>query len=266
MASNHQRPGLAALRAPLDSAYGNFNQPFGAETAAGVLDIDGLLRDFMFTRWQPHLPPAPVAETALAIGLQHERDVPLMARHYLAPVVLNPAGRIVELLLQDPALLSNADLAFGAPEQLGDYAPCAAIFSIHTFNFFERPAAVLAAAYQALQPGGKLFIGVQNATTGTRELALTMGFIGSLHEIPAAMRQAGQMRFFDLPSLQAAVRAAGFTIRDSGGVMLKTLTDAQITALMRQGLVGEPYLRALDKLGARLPELCASVYVVAEKP
>lgn len=256
---------LAALRAPLDQAYGHFNQPFGAEAAAGVLDIDGLLRDFMFARWQPHLPPAPVAETALAIGLQHERDVPLMARHYLAPVILNPAGRIVELLLQDAALLCDADLVFGAPERLEEFAPCAAIFSIHTFNFFEQPDAVLKAAYQVLQPGGKLFIGVQNATTGTRELALTMGFIGSLHEIPAALRQAGQVRFFDLPSLCATVSAAGFKICDSGGVMLKTLTDAQITALMRQGLVGEPYLRALDKLGQRLPELCASVYVVAQK-
>lgn len=257
-------PTLAALRAPLDQAYGGFNQPFGAD-AAGVLDIDGLLRDFMFARWQPHLPATPSTESALIIGLQHERDVPLVARHYTAPVILNPAGRIVELLLNDAALLCDADLVFGAPERLDDYAPCAAIFSIHTFNFFERPEDVLAAARQALQPGGKLCIGVQNATTGTRELALTMGFIGSLHEIPAALRQAGQVRFFDLPSLETAVRAAGFTILDSGGVMLKTLTDAQITALMRQGLVGEPYLRALDKLGQRLPELCASVYVVAEK-
>ncbi len=265
MPNPNSSPGLAALRTPLDHTYGNFNQPFGADTAAGVLDIDGLLRDFMFARWQPHLPPTPVADIALAIGLQHERDVPLMARHYLAPVILNPAGRIVELLLQDEALLSNANLAFGAPEQLGDYAPCAAIFSIHTFNFFERPEAVLAAAYQALQSGGKLFIGVQNPTTGTRELALTMGFISSLHEIPAALRQAGQVRFFDLSSLRATVGAAGFTIVDSGGVMLKTLTDAQITALMRQGLVGEPYLRALDKLGQRLPELCSSIYVVAQK-
>ncbi len=255
---------LNTLRAKLDRDYGDFSQLLTAAPTAGGIDTEGLLRDFMFEAWQPHLPATP-AGAALTVGLQHAREAVLTLQHFGMSAILNPAGRLFEDLLP---LTETQDcrLIFGSPEHLTAYGTPDAVIAIHTLNFFERPAAILQAALSALRPGGKLFIGTPNPASGTRELAQTMGFIKSLQDIPAPLQQAGQLHFFDLPMLRALIADNGFNLLASGGVMLKTLTDAQLLCLINQGLVGEPYLRALNRLGQRLPELCASIWVVAQKP
>ena len=143
---------LKDLRARLDRDYGDFSQLLTA-APTGSIDLDGLLRDFMFEAWQAELPAAPDRQSALTLGLQHARETTLTLAHFRANTIINPAGRLFEELLP---LTETQDchLLFGSPEDLTAYGSYDAVIAIHTLNFFERPAAVLQAAQAALRPGG----------------------------------------------------------------------------------------------------------------
>jgi SAM-dependent methyltransferase len=254
---------LTTLRAQLDQTYGDFNQP---RQATSAIEVDALLRDFMFERFVPYLPTTP-SGNVLAIGLQNARESDLLTRYFASQTILNPAGHVLAILLQKENPTIN--ISFTAPTNLAPEKSAEnhydAIISIHTFNFFEQPEAILTAAYKALKPQGKLFIASQNATSGSRQMAVEMGFLGSLHDIQPALKAAGQVRFFDRTALRSLVQASGFQELASGGVLLRTLTDAQLNLLINQNMVAEPYLRALNTLGLQCPDLCSSIYVVAEK-
>ncbi|MFY9287991.1 MAG: methyltransferase domain-containing protein [Alphaproteobacteria bacterium] len=244
------------LREQLDKDFSDF----GKRPSLGT---DTLIRDFMFECFRPYLPTSPQGR-AVAVGLQNARESALIAQHYESQLILNASGGILESLALDTPHYTF-ELAFGSPEKLTEHGRFDGVFSIHTFNFVERPDVILTKMRESLNEGGKLFLGVQNATAGTRQMALSMGFINHLQDVPPAMQRRGQLRFMDLEMLQDIIKEAGFRKLDTGGILLKTLTEAQTGALLAQGLVGEPYLRALFELGRRYPELCASVYVVAEK-
>ncbi|MGB4100714.1 MAG: methyltransferase domain-containing protein [Alphaproteobacteria bacterium] len=246
---------LDDVRARLDRDFSDFNHPWPG------LELESHLRDFIFESFAPSLPAAPTGN-ALAIGLQHAREVTLMGRHFQYQRILNPPGHVLDLLAYN-APDCAFDLAFGPPDALSSYGIFDAAFCLHSFNNFTHPEAVLAAAWDVLPKGGKLFTAVQNAGAGSRRMALSMGLIQSLDQI---FPNGIQKRFLDLNGLRSLVQNAGFKVVDTGGVLLKTFTEAQIAALYAENLVGTPYLRALYMLGRDYPELCASVYVVAEKP
>lgn len=250
---------LDALRTRLDRDFSDFNHPWPG------LELEAHLRDFMFESFAPFLPPTPPGSvptgSALAIGLQHAREVTLMGQHFHYQRILNPPGHVLDRLAYD-APECAFDLAYGPPDQLTQYGNYDAVFALHNFNNLDRPETVLAAAQEVLPKGGKLFLAVQNAAAGSRRMALSMGLIQSLDQV---FPNGIQRRFLDRAGLRALVQAAGFKELESGGILLKTFTEAQIAALFAANLIGAPYLRALYMLGKTYPDLCTSVYVVAEK-
>jgi hypothetical protein len=124
-----------------------------------------------------------------------------------------------------------------------------------------QPAQMLRAIRFVIQPsGGRLHVNVPNALSLHRRLARAMDLIPdewTMSERNVALRQ---FVVFDADALSGLVKAAGFTIEETGGIMLKPFTHAQMEALPFET---PALLHGLDLLGSELPDLAAELYVEA---
>jgi 2-polyprenyl-3-methyl-5-hydroxy-6-metoxy-1,4-benzoquinol methylase len=125
----------------------------------------------------------------------------------------------------------------------------------------EEPGAILAAAREAVAPGGIIHVNVPNAFSLHRRLARAMGLIADEHAMSDRNRALAQHRNYDAASLRRDVEAAGLRVVEDGGYFLKPFTHAQMEGL--GDLLTEPMLDGLWKMGREMPDLASEIYVNA---
>lgn len=146
-------------------------------------------------------------------------------------------------------------LADLSPEKL-DAAVCSSVL-----HEVPEPAQMLHAIRTVVRPfGGRLHVNVPNALSLHRRLARAMGLIPDEWTMSGRNVELGQFDVLDADALSRLVRAAGFTIDETGGIMLKPFTHSQMEALPFEM---PALLDGLDRLGSELPDLAAEVYVEA---
>lgn len=126
----------------------------------------------------------------------------------------------------------------------------------------DDPQRVLAKAAEALLPGGVVVALVPNARSLHRLLGLEMGVIDHVHALAAPDRAVGHRRYYDVDSLRAELRRAGFASTETlwDGILLKPLPNASMDELPDEVLHG------LFRLGRRFPEQCAEILVAGMRP
>ena len=72
------------------------------------------------------------------------------------------------------------------------------------------------------------------------------------------------MRQETVAALQRDVKKAGLTPVESGGVVLKPLSNAQFDAAMETGILSPEYLAACEQLSHTWPEFSATIYAIVE--
>jgi SAM-dependent methyltransferase len=127
-----------------------------------------------------------------------------------------------------------------------------------------NPAAMLAAAFALLRPGGDLFVSVPNAHSFHRLLGVEMGMIAAPTDLSARNVALGQPVVFHRQSLEALVTAAGFAQCRFSGYMFKPFSNAQMAGVLE--MIGSDLAQGLGRLGSRFPEQAAEIAVVARKP
>lgn len=123
------------------------------------------------------------------------------------------------------------------------------------------PAALLAACHELLAGGtGLLHVNVPNARSLHRRLARAAGLIADESALSPRNVALEQPRVFDHERLHGMVAEAGFSVRASGGYLLKPFTHAQMEqcAFLDEQLIAGLYL-----LGEELPELASEIWVDA---
>lgn len=127
------------------------------------------------------------------------------------------------------------------------------------------PGRVLAALARLCGERTRLHVNVPNARSLHRLLALEMGLIADVHELSPQQRALQQPRTFDLDSLQALCRAAGFDVVEHGSYFVKPFTHRQMAAALQAGVLNDALLDGLYAVEKHLPGLGSEIYVHLER-
>jgi 2-polyprenyl-3-methyl-5-hydroxy-6-metoxy-1,4-benzoquinol methylase len=190
-------------------------------------------------------------------------------------------GSMTELLMDHVSFLDvvegSAELSAQVRGRIGsrirvihswfeDYVPSHKydqIFLVHSLEHVEDPVLVLKRAASWLATGGKLLVAVPNANALSRQIAVKMGLVKSLHAVTEGERKHGHRRTYSLDTLLADFREAGVKVIESGGVILKPMSNSQFDSAFEANIVNEDYLLACDDLARLWPDFSASIFVVA---
>jgi SAM-dependent methyltransferase len=122
-------------------------------------------------------------------------------------------------------------------------------------------AALMHALAVQCAPHTRVHVNVPNARSLHRLLALEMGLISDLFERSDNQRRLQQPRTFDLDSLGALCREAGFEVIEHGSYFIKPFTHVQMARLQSIDLLDERMLDGLWSLEKHLPGLGSEVFV-----
>jgi SAM-dependent methyltransferase len=136
------------------------------------------------------------------------------------------------------------------------------IFLVHTLEHLDDPVGVLARVRHWLAPGANLLVAVPNANALSRQIAVRMGLVDFNSAVTPAEQVHGHRITYSLDRLEHHLRAAGYEVADSGGVLVKPLANFQFDRALAAGIVDEAYLDGCYELGRIYPDLCASLYAV----
>lgn len=124
----------------------------------------------------------------------------------------------------------------------------------------DDPALVLRRFRQFLKADGTLFTAVPNARSLHRMLGHAAGMLTDLYALSPSDRELGHKRYFDAQTFEETVSAAGYTVIQRDGLMLKPLATAQL-----QSLDFPPAIeRALIEVGYSLPDICNGIMLTAK--
>lgn len=142
-------------------------------------------------------------------------------------------------------------------EQQYDY-----VFASFILEHVMDPQLVLAMVKRVLKPGGALFVTVPNARALSRQLAMHMGLIADLKQLTPNDLVNGHRRVYDRVCFNRELRDAGFEPVAETGLMLKILADFQMDRLIDEGLLQQPQIDGLYRLGKEYPDLCGALLSV----
>lgn len=191
------------------------------------------------------------------------------------------AQRILSLLHTGP--LNRYTIVEGAPEILADYQASLDPLPdglelieglFETFTYPERfqlieagfvlehvddPAQVLTRLHDFLAPGGRVVIAVPNARSLHRLIGHMAGLLADVYALSPADLALGHKRYFDLALLAELVRASGYEITRTEGMLLKPFTTAQLGSLNLAPAMWDAFLQ----VAAPYPDISNAIYLEA---
>ncbi len=202
---------------------------------------------------------------ALELGCSNGYSTDILSDLVKALDVVDGSKRMLEKL--DAKLLQKKNIKFiySLFEELNFENRYDYVFGSYVLEHVIDPLQVLRIAYQALKPGGKLFITVPNANALSRQMALEMNIIKDLYELTENDIAHGHRRVFDLSKLEVLIRKSPFKMIEIGGTFVKEFADFQLNQMIEKGIIGEEQLFGMQKLAERYPELSGSIYAVCQK-
>lgn len=136
------------------------------------------------------------------------------------------------------------------------------VFASFILEHVLEPSLVLNMVRKVLKPDGMLFVVVPNARALSRQLAMHMDLISDLKALTQNDLVNGHRRVYDRIYLNRELQRAGFNTVAEGGLMLKILADFQLDKLIDDGMLKEPQIDGLYKLGLEYPDLCGALFSV----
>lgn len=152
--------------------------------------------------------------------------------------------------------LAGATFVQGDVDTFDDGSPFDEVVATNLIHELPDPHRFLRRCRERLVEGGRLHLSLQNPRSIHRLVAFEMGLIDSLLEISARGREYSTLRLYDGDELAAMGEAAGFTVLEQEGVMLKPLPNDRMAALPDEILAG------FVAVSRHFPRHCAMNYLV----
>lgn len=130
----------------------------------------------------------------------------------------------------------------------------------HVLEHLDQPVSVLKKVKDMLEPEGVLLVMVPNANSLHRHVGVMLGMIKELYSINETDRKIGHKRVYDFSSLERDVCAAGFDVKQRGGVLIKLLSNLQMVEVF-----SEDQLNAFFKLGNIFPDIACEIFIACKK-
>ena len=242
----------AAERQRLDAVVASYGEAYAP--------FDAAMRTYMMRSLAPHFRKG----SCLQVGCAHGDQTTLLAERFDELTVIEPARAFLEIA----SARAPAGVRFvqALVEDFETEQRFANIMFSHVLEHVEDAVACLRRLGALLAPGGRLFVVVPNAEAASRRIAVKMGVLEHLEALSVSDVAAGHRRVYRLDTLVADARRAGLAVVDTGGVFFKPLANFQFDALIGGPLIGESFMEGCYLLGKEQPSLCASIYLVAERP
>jgi 2-polyprenyl-3-methyl-5-hydroxy-6-metoxy-1,4-benzoquinol methylase len=222
-------------------------------------EFDDRLRAYTLRTLEPFIQPGRALELGCYKGDTTER----LARRFSDLTVVDASDELIAAAAKRvPPSVRFVCATFEQVEFAGGFD---SIFLLHTLEHLDEPVEVLRRIGSWLAPGGRLFVAVPNAHAPSRLIAVEMGLIASPTAVTDGERAQGHRRTYTLEALERDAVGAGYSVVHRGGVFFKPLANFQFDAMAGGDVISEAYLEGCYKLGARYPDLCASVVVVCER-
>ena len=148
-----------------------------------------------------------------------------------------------------------------SPDEKFDY-----IFATYVLEHVSDAIGFLRRASQLLAENGLLFLVVPNARALSRQLARHMGILDDLFALTPNDINHGHRRVYDRISLNRHIDAAGLLQVGQGGLLLKLLADFQMDKLIETGIIADPQIDGLYKMGLEYPDLAGSLFSICRLP
>jgi 2-polyprenyl-3-methyl-5-hydroxy-6-metoxy-1,4-benzoquinol methylase len=159
----------------------------------------------------------------------------------------------------DQVTVHNDD--FATFQNYGDFDT---ILSCHSLEHVKHDVALLTHIASLKKPDAPLIIVVPNALSLSRRIAVNMGLLDAPEAVTKFEASIGHYRTYTLTALQNTVNAASLEMVASGGVMPKIFSNGQYDAAISAGIIDQDFLEACSNLSTDLPEICASIFLVAK--
>lgn len=227
-------------------------------------DFDGVIRKYLLRALAPYFR---LDGAALELGCYRGDMTALILEYFPSITVIEGARDLAQGVRErfpGKVTVVTAALEDAVVESKYDN-----IFIIHTLEHLDDPVGVLTRISGWLTRGGHLFVAVPNANALSRQIAVKMGLVESNTAVTPGEAQHGHRRTYSTDTLLAHLRAAGYRVREHGGVLVKALANFQFDLAIAHGIVDDAYLDACDALAKTYPDLSASLFAVcarAESP
>jgi len=215
------------------------------------------MREFAFQIVEPYLDSG---KCGLELGCSDGYFTEMLGSRLRTLDVVDGSIKFIEAARQRN--LSNVSYHHALFEEFAPTTQYDYVFASYVLEHVLDPLSVLGMARRVLKPGGLVFIVVPNARALSRQLALHMGLYPDLTTLTENDLRFGHRRVYSRVLLDRDTEAAGFRTIAQGGIMLKILADFQMEKLIDLGILGEPQLKGLLKLGFEYPDLAGSLFSV----
>lgn len=139
------------------------------------------------------------------------------------------------------------------------------IFLIHTLEHLNDPVTALSRIGSWLSPRGFLVVAVPNANALSRQIASEMGLMEKTTSVTEGERLQGHLRTYSMSTLLSDISQAKLHVVESGGVIVKPLSNSQFDLALSTGLISKDYVHACENLAIKYPELCATIFAVVTR-
>lgn len=217
------------------------------------LEIDRRLIRFRYQTLKPHLRGPEGLELGPAEGVMTQ----LLLRDFDRLTVVDGSAALLSHVPDAPNLVKVHTLF----EEFHPDREFDTIIADHVLEHVEQPVSMLRRMHSWLAHHGRIVVGVPNAHSIHRLVAVKMGLLKHPCELNARDAATGHRRVYTPAALQQDLAAGGFRIIEMGGVFFKPVTYAQI-----QDHWTEEMIQGFFELGKDFPEHAADLYAVCERP
>ena len=222
---------------------------------------DRLIKTLAIRTFTPYIRPR---KRALEFGCCDGFMTGLIAGHVDQLTVVDGSQTFIEMAkTRVPAKVEFVHSLFEdfSPHHKFDY-----IFATYVLEHVSDPIGFLKIASQLLAKDGLLFLVVPNARAFSRQLARHMGILEDLFALTPNDINHGHRRVYDRISLNRDVEAAGLLQVGQGGLLLKLLADFQMDQMIETGIIADPQIEGLYKMGLEYPDLAGSLFSICRRP
>lgn len=217
------------------------------------LDFDKRLVHFRYQTLKPHLH----GPEGLELGPADGQMTRFMIHDFDRLTVVDGAADLLVRIPDAPNLIKVHELfETFAPDQRFN-----TIVMEHILEHVEKPVVLLQRVRQWLAPGGRILVGVPNAHSIHRLVAVKMGLLKEPCEMNARDIALGHRRVYTPETFRRDLQLAGLAVIEMGGVFLKPLSNQQI-----QDHWTEEMIQGFFELGKDFPENAAELYAVCRLP
>ena len=189
---------------------------------------------------------------ALELGCANGIETELLSRTVSKLVVVDGSSLFIEKMQGNNQLL-NVEFKESLFEEYNakvesrkfDFVVCNYILE-HVYDLDQ----ILQNIKSLMHTGSICFVTVPNRNALSRKLALEMGLIQSLDGLTENDHKHGHRRTFDFETARESVLNNGFEIIEERGVVLKILADFQLNKLLKENVIEDAHIEALNRIAA----------------